>query len=98
MAYGLQVFTGNGLTLFDSENLGYLPIDEFTVAAGASGSKSYEAGWYGYSILHMDLPLSNSSGGHVVWVSGYVLNWLSYTGIDLFPPTTTSTQITVFAR
>ena len=98
MSQGLQVFTAAGALLFDSSIRAWIPIDEFVVAGGASGSKSYLSGYPDYFIGAIAMPEVQSSGGHHVSVVDHTLIWDSFTGFYLFPPTTTATRILVFAR
>lgn len=97
MAYGLNLYKSDSTILFSTSDLGYVLIDRFDIASGASTTRYYTD--YTGRTVYASSQNNNSIGGHVVSVSGTTL-YVTPTNLPS-PPAAASngpSVISVFAR
>lgn len=103
MSYGLAIYNGIGAQTLDADGNASRLIDDFVVAAGTAGSRSYSS--VEGEILAAACPETTFSGlfgfltsPHVVTVAGLTVSWSPYG----YPPygagNSSDTRILVFAK
>lgn len=98
MSQGLQTFGANTVIQFDSTWRQWRFVESLVLAAGSSGSKSYDGVDDIYDLAAVSIPQNFASAGHTITISGKTITWTYFSYSSWITYSATQTFLEVFSR